>query len=56
MKKQMSYANSKGVRYVVLVGTNEIQTGQVSVKDMNTASQKEMNFKQFLDIFSNSET
>jgi len=56
MKKQMSYANSKGVRYVVLIGSNEIETGQISVKDMNTGSQKEMHFKQFLDIFSNSET
>ncbi len=55
MKKQMSYAHSKGVKYVVLIGTNEIETGKVGVKVMNTGIQKEMSFNQFLDEFLNPE-
>ncbi|MFM9053058.1 MAG: histidine--tRNA ligase [Bacteroidota bacterium] len=34
MKKQLSYADAKKIRYAALVGTDEIATGRVSVKDL----------------------
>ena len=43
MKKQMNYANNKRVKYVVLVGENEIKTGMLSIKDMDTGEQSNMN-------------
>ena len=42
MKKQMNYANNKQVQFVVLVGENEMKSGILSVKDMNSGEQKNM--------------
>ena len=39
MKKQMSYANSKGVPFVALVGENELNEGKVTLKNMSTGEQ-----------------
>jgi histidyl-tRNA synthetase len=36
LKKQMSYADSKGIPYVLLVGEEEVESGQLSLKDMKT--------------------
>lgn len=49
MKKQMTYANAKGAKYVVLIGSNEIESGLISVKNMVTGSQEEITFKDFLN-------
>ena len=39
MKKQMTYANNKGVEYVVLVGENEIKSGILTIKNMENGDQ-----------------
>jgi histidyl-tRNA synthetase len=39
LKKQMNYADNKQIPYVVLVGTDEIQSGQITLKDMKTGDQ-----------------
>jgi histidyl-tRNA synthetase len=39
MKKQMNYANKKGIPYVVLVGEDEMNSGLLTVKNMNDGSQ-----------------
>ena len=43
MKKQMDYANRKGVKYVVLAGESEINSGMVTLKNMETGDQKLIN-------------
>lgn len=40
MKKQMSYANAKGIAYVALAGDDEIAQGKVTLKNMSTGEQK----------------
>lgn len=40
MKKQMDYANRKRVKFVVLAGESEINTGMVTLKNMETGDQK----------------
>lgn len=40
MKKQMGYANSKSIPYVVLVGENEMNEGKVTLKNMTTGEQQ----------------
>ncbi len=40
MKKQMSYANAKGIPFVALVGENEMNEGKVTLKDMATGEQR----------------
>lgn len=40
MKKQMSYADAKGVPFVALVGESELQAGKVTIKCMATGEQR----------------
>ena len=42
MKKQMGYADKKGIPYVAVIGENEIQHKTLSIKDMNSGKQEEM--------------
>ncbi len=39
MKKQMNYANRKGVKYVILAGESEITEGCVTLKNMESGEQ-----------------
>lgn len=40
MKKQMAYANAKGIAFVALAGDDEIAQGKVTLKNMTTGEQK----------------
>lgn len=40
MKKQMSYANAKGIAFVALAGDDEIAQSEVTLKNMATGEQK----------------
>mgnify|MGYP003967331437 FL=1 len=50
LKKQMNYANNKGVKFVVMIGENEMKSGQLTVKNMSTGDQKEMSISEFIKI------
>ena len=39
MKKQMNYANAKGIPFVAMVGESEISSGTISLKNMSTGEQ-----------------
>ena len=39
MKKQMNYANRKGIKFVALAGESEIDQGMVNLKNMETGEQ-----------------
>ncbi len=39
MNKQMKYADQRGVPYALVIGSNEIKTGQLSLKDLRTGEQ-----------------
>lgn len=43
MKKQMTYGNNKSIPHVVLIGENEITSGTLSVKNMETGEQSVYN-------------
>jgi histidyl-tRNA synthetase len=40
MKKQMNYANRKGIKFVVIAGETEIAEGMVNLKNMDTGVQQ----------------
>ncbi|MBO0934296.1 histidine--tRNA ligase [Fibrella aquatilis] len=40
VKKQLDYANARQIPYVVLIGSDEVQSGQLSVKNMVTGEQE----------------
>ncbi len=48
LKKQMSYANRKGIPYVMMVGTREIEEKIYGLKDMKTGEQKQLSFPEIL--------
>ena len=50
IKKQMNYANNKGVQFVVMIGEDEMKSGQLSVKNMSTGDQKEMSISELIKI------
>ena len=43
MKKQMSYANNKGVQFVIMVGEDEMESGILSIKNMESGEQSNLN-------------
>jgi histidyl-tRNA synthetase len=48
MKKQMNYADKKGVEFVVMVGEDEINSSTISVKDMRSGDQQETTIDSFI--------
>jgi histidyl-tRNA synthetase len=50
LKKQLDYANAKGIPRVIIIGENEIEQGKVTYKDMITGEQESLLFS---DILSN---
>lgn len=42
MNKQMKYANDRGVKFVALVGQNEIENGVLSIKNMDSGEQSDI--------------
>ena len=43
MKKQMAYANAKGIAFVALAGENEMAEGKITLKNMETGQQMLLN-------------
>lgn len=52
IKKQMNYANKKGVPYVLMVGENEIKEGKYQLKNMKTGEQLQLNLNSIVDYLS----
>lgn len=40
LKKQLDFANKKGIEYTIIVGSEEIKTGKLALKDMNVGKQE----------------
>lgn len=51
MKKQLKYANDKGVRLVALIGEAELESGQVTIKNMETGTQETLSESEFFGTF-----
>jgi len=50
MKKQMTFANNKGIKYVVLVGSNEIETQKLTVKNMESGEQNNLTINELIEL------
>jgi histidyl-tRNA synthetase len=51
MKKQMSYANARNVPFVAIIGDSERDANKVSLKNMITGEQKDINISELPLIF-----
>ncbi|MDE6559887.1 MAG: histidine--tRNA ligase [Muribaculaceae bacterium] len=50
MKKQMQFANSEGVQYVVMIGDSELAEGTATVKNMADGTQTTVSQSKLLDV------
>ncbi|MEI7423401.1 MAG: histidine--tRNA ligase [Prolixibacteraceae bacterium] len=50
MKKQMNYANKKGISFVVLAGESEINEGTITLKDMESGEQIKIAAEELTDF------
>ncbi|MFC5408653.1 histidine--tRNA ligase [Larkinella bovis] len=49
VKKQLDYANAKQIPYVVLIGSEELQTGLLALKNMVTGEQEKLTASQLVE-------
>ncbi len=48
LKKQMNYADNKQIPFVLLIGTDEIQSGQLTLKEMKTGDQVKLSREELI--------
>jgi len=48
IKKQMTYANNKGIQFVIMVGEDEMESGILSVKNMESGEQSNLNIQDLI--------
>ena len=53
IKKQMDYANQKGVDYVIIIGDEEVKSNIFKLKDMKTGDQSSFNISNLLTEIEN---
>jgi len=51
MNKQMKYANDRGVRYIGLLGEDEMRRGVIQLKNMDSGEQKEYPQNKLVTVF-----
>ena len=56
MKKQMAYANAKGIPFVVLAGESEINQGKVTLKNMLSGDQQQVSTEELIAIITSKNT
>lgn len=50
LKSQFSYANKLGIPYVIVIGEDEIESNNLTLKDMNTGEQYKVTFEEALTM------
>ena len=50
LKKQMDYANRRGVPYVCLIGSDEMESGVLTLKNMVTGEQEKLGLPKIIEI------
>jgi len=48
MKKQMNYANNKGIKFVALIGENEMNNNTITLKNMDSGEQKSCSLEEVI--------
>lgn len=54
LKKQLDYADRKNIPFVVLIGSDEIQSGLLTLKNMKTGEQQKVSVDDIISIVLNS--
>lgn len=51
LSKQLEYCNSKGIRYVLIVGEEEMKEGKVKLKDMESGEERKIKISELSTFF-----
>ena len=51
MQKQMKYANHNNIPFVILAGDNELKSGKLSLKNMETGEQLDHTIEEIIEMF-----
>ncbi|WP_066832133.1 histidine--tRNA ligase [Rufibacter ruber] len=54
LKKQMGYADQKNIPYVLLIGSEEMESGQLNLRNMRTGEQKSLPLAEIVSELQNS--
>jgi len=49
LKKQMGYADDKNIPYVILIGSDEIESGKLTLKDMKSGEQAKLTIEEIVE-------
>jgi histidyl-tRNA synthetase len=50
LKKQLEYANNKNIHYTIIIGSDEIESGLLTIKNMQTGVQEKCSADKILEI------
>lgn len=50
LKKQMSYADSKNIPFVILIGGDEMQSGKLTLKNMQSGEQQQLGIEAIIEL------
>ena len=53
IKKQLNYADRKGIPYVILIGSQEMETGKLTLKSMRTGKQEALDIGAIIEKIKN---
>ena len=53
LKKQLSYANKRNVRYIAIIGEDELKSNKITLKNMSNGDQHKVNFNDLINFFKN---
>lgn len=53
IKKQFDYANNKNIPYVIVIGSDEMQSGQLTFKNMQSGDQQKLSQADIINFLSN---
>jgi histidyl-tRNA synthetase len=51
LRGQIGYANDKGIKYIIIIGDNEVHKQSVTVKDLETGYQREVGLNELEKLF-----
>jgi histidyl-tRNA synthetase len=51
LKRQMTYANAKNIPFVLLIGDTEMESGLLTLKNMDSGNQQSLTMDALLDLF-----
>ena len=50
LKKQLSYANKRNVRYIAIIGEDELKSNKITLKNMSNGDQHKVNFNDLINF------